>query len=123
MARSLNVKESTVKREVKNWLTACGAYYYMPVSNGLGRVGAPDFIVCIAGRFVGIETKAPGKRGNTTPNQEREIQWINRAGGFAFVVDNVKQLEVLRPLIGAHHVNQAGVQEGSAEPEGPAGCP
>ena len=60
----------------------------MPVSNGMGRVGAPDFIVCLGGRFIGIETKAKGKRGNATPNQLREIEWINRAGGYAFVVDD-----------------------------------
>jgi hypothetical protein len=91
--------ESKVKKAVKQWLNARGAYYYMPVTNGMGRVGAPDFIVCLAGRFVGIETKAPGKKYNTTPNQDREIQWINKAGGFAIVVDDVNQLEVLAPLL------------------------
>lgn len=91
--------EGRVKKEVKAWLTERGAYYYMPVSNGMGRVGAPDFIVCLAGRFVGIETKAPGKRSATTANQEREIQWINKAGGTAFVVDDVSQLERLEGLL------------------------
>jgi len=91
--------EGKVKKEVKAWLVKNKAYYYMPVSNGMGRVGAPDFIVCIGGRFVGIETKAKGKRGNATPNQLREIEWINRAGGYAFVVDDVSQLDVLEPLI------------------------
>lgn len=91
--------EGKVKKDVKAWLVKHGAYYYMPVSNGMGRVGAPDFIVCLAGRFIGIETKAPGKRSTATPNQLREIEWINRAGGFAFVVDDVAQLDVLLPLL------------------------
>ena len=91
--------EGKVKKDVKAWLVKNKAYYYMPVSNGMGRVGAPDFIVCLGGRFVGIETKAPGKRKNATPNQLREIEWINRAGGYAFVVDDVAQLASLEGLI------------------------
>lgn len=91
--------EGRVKKDVKAWLVKRRAYYYMPVSNGMGRVGAPDFIVCLGGRFVGIETKAPGKRGKATPNQLREIEWINRAGGYAIVVDDVSQLEPLEGLI------------------------
>ncbi len=77
------------------------AYYYMPVSNGMGRVGAPDFIVCLRGRFIGIETKAPSKKNNVTANQKREIEWINRSGGYAIVVDDVSQLEPLEGLLNA----------------------
>jgi hypothetical protein len=90
--------EGRVKRQVAAWLKAHGWYYYMPSQNGRGRVGIPDFICCapnMNGRLVAIETKAPGKRAQTTPNQDREIQWINRAGGFALVVDNIEQLETL----------------------------
>jgi hypothetical protein len=90
--------EGRVKKATKAWLDKKGAYYYMPMSNGMGRVGAPDFLVCLNGRFVGIETKAPGKRSNTTPNQDREITWINKAGGVAIVIDDVKQLEKLEGL-------------------------
>lgn len=91
--------EDAVKRAVKKWLTARGAYYYMPSQNGRGRVGIPDFIVCMpGGRFVGIETKAPGKRGHTTANQDREIRDINKAGGLAIVIDDVSQLEKLEGL-------------------------
>lgn len=85
--------EGRVKQAVKNWLTARGYYYYMPMSNGMGRVGAPDFMVCANGRFIGIETKAQGKRGNTTPNQDRELQAIRDANGVAVVIDDISQLE------------------------------
>jgi len=64
----------------------------MPVQNGMGVVGIPDFIVCWQGRFFAIETKAPGKRGNTTPNQKRQIAGITAALGVAVVVDDVDQL-------------------------------
>lgn len=85
--------EAKVKDAVKKYLTAIGAYYYMPVSNGMGRVGAPDFMVCWRGRFVGVETKAPGKSSNTTPNQDRELAAIRAAGGVSVVVDNAEDLK------------------------------
>jgi len=85
--------EGRVKAAVKKYLASQGAYYYMPVSNGMGRVGAPDFIVCWNGRFIGVETKAPGKRGNTSPNQDREIAAIRAANGLAVVIDDVEQLQ------------------------------
>jgi len=85
--------EGKVKLAVKAYLRSIGAWYYMPVPNGMGRVGCPDFLVCWRGLFIAIETKAPGKRENTTANQVLEIRDINRAGGFAFVVDDVSQVK------------------------------
>jgi hypothetical protein len=85
--------ESKVKEAVKKLLKERGIYYYMPVGNGMGRVGAPDIIACADGLFLGIECKAPGKRNNTTPNQKRELAWIREAKGIAIVVDDVKQLQ------------------------------
>ena len=85
--------EGKVKLAVKKWLTDRRIYYYMPMSNGMGRVGCPDFLTCYNGLFLAIETKAPGKRANTTPNQKRELNWIANAGGIALVVDGVAQLD------------------------------
>lgn len=85
--------EGRVKAEVKKYLTSIGAWWYMPVSNGMGRVGCPDFLICHQGRFIAVETKAPGKRGNTTPNQDRELEAIQAADGLALVVDDVEQLK------------------------------
>ena len=87
--------EGKVKNDVKKFLVRKRAWYYMPVTNGMGRVGCPDILVCWHGRFIAIETKAPGKRKNTTPNQEREIASINDAEGLAVVVDDVCQVEAI----------------------------
>jgi hypothetical protein len=92
--------EGRVKNQVKKWLKDRGVYYYMPMQNGMGRSGIPDFICCVPwlnGRLLAIETKAPGKRGNTTANQDREIRDINLAGGVAVVIDDVSQLDELFP--------------------------
>jgi hypothetical protein len=85
--------EGKVKADVKKFLKAVGCWYFLPVSNGMGQVGIPDFICCFQGRFVAIETKAPGKLSNTTANQDRVIYEIKLAGGSAIVVDNVEQVK------------------------------
>ena len=85
--------EGKVKNAVKKLLKARGAYFFMPMQNGMGVVGIPDIIACWEGRFLAIETKAPGKRGNTTANQDRQIGLIRKSGGFALVVDDAEQVE------------------------------
>lgn len=85
--------EGRVKTKIKDYLKSIGAWYYMPVSNGMGRVGCPDILVCHNGKFLAFEVKAPGKLKNTTPNQDREIAAIQAAQGVAVVVDDVQQVK------------------------------
>jgi hypothetical protein len=87
--------EGRVKADIKRWLQDRGIWFYMPVQNGMGVTGIPDFICCWGGNFLGIEAKAPGKRANVSANQERQIMEIHQAGGAALVVDDVSQLAVL----------------------------
>lgn len=85
--------EGKVKKKVKEYLQSIGAWYYMPVSNGMGRSGCPDILVCYKGLFMAFETKAPGKIKNVSANQEREIAAILSANGSAHVVDDVDQVK------------------------------
>ena len=85
--------EGRVKDKVKQWLRDRGIYFYMPVQGGYGVVGVPDFICCWSGKFFAIETKAPGKRNNTTENQKKQLSSIKEANGIAIVVDDVTQLD------------------------------
>ena len=87
--------EGKVKKKVKEYLQSIGAWDYMPVSNGMGRVGCPDILVCYKGLFLAFETKAPGKIKNVTANQQREIDGILRVNGLAHVVDDVEQVKSL----------------------------
>jgi len=99
--------EGKVKKQVKEYLKSIGAWYYMPVSNGMGRVGCPDILVCYQGLFMAFETKAPGKIKNVTANQQREIDDILRVNGLARVVDDVEQVkEAIRDKI-----IQAGISD------------
>jgi hypothetical protein len=98
--------EGRVKEAVRKFLKDKGVWYYQPVQNGMGVVGIPDFVCCWRGRFLAIETKAPGKRRETTANQDRVIMQIHQHGGVAVVVDDVSQLIpvfVQTALEGAHH--------------------
>ena len=85
--------EGRVKDKVRARLREYGVWFFCPVSNGMGAHGIPDFICCHDGRFLAIETKAPGKRSNTTELQDRQIIAIHKAGGAAVVIDDVRQLD------------------------------
>jgi hypothetical protein len=87
--------EGRVKEACKRLLKARDIWYFMPVSNGMGRHGIPDLVCCWGGRFLSVETKAPGKISNVSALQEREINAIRAAKGLAIVVDDVSQLEEL----------------------------
>ena len=84
--------EGKVKDAVRKLLKARTIWYYQPMQNGMGQVGIPDFICCWNGRFLGIETKALGKRKDTTPNQDKVLAEIVTHGGKTIVVDDVEQL-------------------------------
>ena len=84
--------EGKVKDEIKKVLKIRGIWYFMPAANGFGKQGIPDFVCCVEGKFLAIEAKAPGKRNNTTPNQDARIDEIRKARGWALVVDDVQQL-------------------------------
>lgn len=96
--------EAAVKDACKKYLKSIGAWFFMPVSNGMGQVGIPDIICCYRGIFLAIETKAPGKRSHTTPNQDRVIEAIKSADGWAIVVDDVEQLKAYVTAINAYYI-------------------
>jgi hypothetical protein len=79
--------EAKLKQEVKDLLNAKGAYWFMPVQMGYGVSGTPDFLCCIDGKFVAIETKAVGRKPG--PFQLHRIKEIIDAGGVAFWTDSI----------------------------------
>ena len=85
--------EVKVKQKVKAVLKNLGAYYVMPVTGGYGNSGAPDFLVCYKGRFIGIECKAG--RNKPTALQEKNLREIEDAGGSALVINEENVVDVL----------------------------
>jgi hypothetical protein len=88
--------EKKVKIKVRKCLDELGAYYSMPVTSGYGNSGAPDFLVCLEGRFIGIECKANG--GKPTPLQEKNLRAIEQAGGSSLVIDETN-VDFLQPTL------------------------
>ena len=76
--------ERKVKEVVKKLLKLHGAYYLMPVQNGMGAP-ALDFHCIHKGVAFCIETKAPGKK--PTPRQLLTIASVEASGGRCFVID------------------------------------
>lgn len=99
--------EGKVKDAVRKYLTSIGVWFagkpapvlvtgwmYMPVSNGMGVSGIPDFCGIFMGQPVYIETKAPGKLTDTTENQKLRHKEIRLAGGLVLVVTSVDELKM-----------------------------
>ena len=85
--------EGRVKAKVKRRLKAefgKHCWSFMPVQTGYGSP-ALDFLLCVYGWFVAIETKAPGKK--PTPLQETTIELMRAAGAMVFVVDGDESLD------------------------------
>jgi len=87
--------EGDVKSKVKDILNSVGAWWYMPVQTGYGVKGIPDFVCCLNGKFIGIETKF-GKN-DLSKWQKVQIERIKDANGTVFVINelNVTYLQDL----------------------------
>jgi len=69
---------------------------YWPVPAGFGPSHL-DCIICYRGRFIAVETKAPGKK--PTPRQTQRIASVERAGGIALVISDNSGIEQLEKLL------------------------
>lgn len=87
--------EGKVKDKVKRMLAKFGpeVYSHWPVQNGMG-MPTLDCIVCAFGQYIGVETKAEGKK--PTPRQEVTMEQMRAAGGIVYVVKNEMDVEHLR---------------------------
>lgn len=84
--------EARIKADIRAWLLSQGAYVFAPVQMGMGAATV-DQLVCLNGKFIGIEAKVPGKY--PTARQLSTLKAINDAGGFAFCatsLDDVKKV-------------------------------
>lgn len=87
--------EGKVKARVKKLLKELDAWYCMPRGTVMGRSGIPDFLICLHGKFVAVETKSLGNK--PTALQQMELSSINMAGGCAWVVNeaNIENFEIV----------------------------
>jgi hypothetical protein len=85
--------EGDVKKAVKEILNKVGAWWYMPPASPYGRIGVPDFICCLRGKFFSVETKFGYNK--PTARQEIEMQGIRKAEGTTLVINenNIRELQ------------------------------
>lgn len=90
--------EGRVKAKVNAMLKAFGTHCwrFMPVQSGYGTP-ALDYLTCVQGRFIAIETKVKGK--TLTPRQQATKRDIEAAGGVVLVVDDDESLAIAMQII------------------------
>ena len=93
----MSTPEVKVKKVVSQALKEMQAYVVKPVTGGFGNSGVPDLLVCVSGRFVGIECKANGNK--PTALQLHNLNAIELAGGIALVIDE-SNMYLVKQLIG-----------------------
>ena len=91
MDETMTTPEGKVKAKLKAALDKAfpGHYRFCPVQTGYGAKTL-DFLLCVGGKFVSVETKAPGKP--LTPLQESTVSAIEKAGGLVCVVSDEESL-------------------------------
>lgn len=82
--------EAQIKANIRAWLLSQGAYVFAPVQNGMG-MSTVDQLVCLHGKFIGIESKVPGK--HPTARQYQTLREIEAAGGQSYWVTSLDDLK------------------------------
>lgn len=78
-------QEKQFENKIKKYLDARGAWFIKYWAGAhYTKSGIPDILACVNGYFVGIEVKA--QNGTPSELQLHNVQKINQAGGFAFVL-------------------------------------
>lgn len=63
------------------------------IHGGIYSSGIPDLLICFLGRFIALEVKTPENKKGATKLQEAQLRQIRRAGGFAYVVRSVRDVD------------------------------
>jgi Holliday junction resolvase len=79
--------EKQIENKIKHLLADQGAYYFKHFGCKFSKVGVPDIIACINGRFLAIEVKR--EDGKVSEIQKFNLEQIRRAGGIAIVARSV----------------------------------
>lgn len=85
------MKEKDLQLRIIQYLKSLGAFV-CKVSVA-SRNGVPDLLVCLQGKFVGIEVKAG--RAKVSAMQELNLRRIRRAGGWALVARSLDDVKIL----------------------------
>lgn len=101
----MSQREARISRAIMTELRGQGYFCFKVHGSEYMMSGLPDIIVCADGLFIGLETKLPETRGDTSPRQRIVHTQIDNAGGHAQVVCSPKEaLEVVRRVLDERHL-------------------
>lgn len=80
------MREKVIENKIKTALTSLGinCWFFKHAASAAMKVGIPDIICCIKGRFVGIEVKQ--ENGTQSDAQKVCMKNVREAGGEYWVV-------------------------------------
>ena len=76
--------EKIYENKIKTYLKSIGAYFIKTHGDRFSRIGTPDIIACINGKFVAVEVK--GEKGKPSDLQLYHIEQIKKAGGYGIIL-------------------------------------
>jgi hypothetical protein len=92
--------EKDIVNSITKYLKTVPNCWFFKEHGGMyGTAGVPDFICCIAGRFVAFEVKT--EKGVLTKLQESTLTKINAAKGIAHKVSSLQEVEEIIKNLGA----------------------
>lgn len=68
-----------------------GGFWFKVHGGAFQRIGLPDLIGCVRGKFCSLEVKLPGREHKLTLVQQSVIDLITKAGGLAQMVTTREQ--------------------------------
>lgn len=76
--------EKNFENKIKTYLKSIGAYFIKTHGDRFSRIGTPDILACINGKFVAVEVK--GEKGKPSDLQLYHIEQIQKAGGYGIIL-------------------------------------
>jgi hypothetical protein len=78
-------KEKVFENKIKDFLTLLpNTWFFKHWAGPYSKVGIPDILACVNGRFIGIEVKA--EDGHPSALQIRNITLIRESGGLGYIL-------------------------------------
>lgn len=84
--------EAKISKAIERLMEMNRAWAFNVHGHGSQKVGVPDLLFCMCGKFVAVEVKddsPTSKQGNLSPIQKVRCRDIVKAGGIAFVARSV----------------------------------
>jgi len=78
--------EGKLTRKIKLHLKKKKVWHLKVHGGPMQMAGVPDLLLCVKGKFVALELKAPGKK--VTRLQQHQMERIKDSGGLAYVIDD-----------------------------------